>query len=107
MKLCYLPAIWPDVLWNHRVVTPLNWMDPRLRGTTAHHPFGLSSFGNPNWRRQRFTWDADDFIFGDSGGYSVATRQECFDPRDVLGWQLAMCSVGAVLDDPPWVDWSR
>src|SRR4051794_33248599 len=105
MNVIYLPAYWPSVLdnrWSHR---PLNAMDPRLRGTDAYHPCALASYGDPNWRTA--AWEPDDFVFGDSGGYSAGTRGLDFDPRDVIRWQIRPCTVGAILDEPPWRDWTK
>jgi hypothetical protein len=107
MRVVYLPAIWPSALCNRWVSSPLNGMDPRLRGTTAYHPFALTSYAESGWRNQRFTWEPEDFVFGDSGGFSVATRDAHIDPRDALRWQIHRCSVGAILDAPPWLDWSQ
>ena len=80
-------------------------MDPRLRGTDAYHPYALASYGAPNWRGA--AWEPEDFVFGDSGGYSMATRDVEIDPRAALRWQLQRCRVGVLLDAPPWRDWSR
>lgn len=107
MKLVYFPVIWPTALSNRWVATPLDAMDPRLRGTAASHPYALISFADAAWRNQRCTWEPEDVIFGDSGGYSAATRGEHFDPSAVIRWQIARCTVGAVLDAPPWRDWTQ
>jgi len=104
MNVVYLPAYWPSALdnrWSHR---PLNAMDPRLRGTDAYHPYALASYGDPNW--QTYGWEPDDFVFGDSGGFSAATRGMDLDPRDVIRLQIRFCTVGALLDEPPWRDWT-
>jgi len=106
VTVTYLPAYWPSVLvgnrWTRR---PLDAMDPRLRGTDAYHPYALASYGAPNWRGA--AWEPEDFVFGDSGGYSMATRDVEINPTDVIRWQIKRCEVGAVLDQPPWQDWSQ
>jgi hypothetical protein len=52
MKLIYLPAINQGALRTNWAITPLNWMDPRLQGTRAYHPYALTSFWY--WWKQRF-----------------------------------------------------
>lgn len=76
----------------------MNWMDPRLRGSAAYHPYALVSY--PYWRRQPYRWDPDEFIFGDSGGFSVYSRGIRIDPRQAIEWQMRFCSVGVILDTP-------
>lgn len=98
MKLLYLPAMSMDAFRNDWVRTPLNWMDPRLRGSTAHHPHALVSF--VQWHRQPFAWEPDDFVFGDSGGYTVLTKGLIIDPRKVIRWQLRHSELGCILDTP-------
>jgi hypothetical protein len=105
MQLTYLPAIWPDALSNRWTASPINAMDPRLRGTAGYHPHALTSYGTPAWRQQDFRWEPEVFVFGDSGGYSMVRQGVRLDPRAALSWQLRCCSVGAVLDHPPWTDW--
>ena len=107
MNLVYLPAIYPSMLSERWACSSINAMDPRLRGTEAYHPFALVSAAETEWHTRRFQWEPDEFIFGDSGGYSVAKRGIHLDPCDVMRWQLAFSTVGAVLDVPPWSDWSR
>ncbi len=99
MRLVYLPALSRDAFRSEWARTPLNWMDPRLRGTTAYHPYGLASYAY--WGKQRFGWEPEDVIFGDSGGYSVLTRGLIIDPRRVIRWQLRHCDLGVILDTPP------
>jgi hypothetical protein len=100
MKLIYLPAINRCALRTNWGITPLNWMDPRLEGTRAFHPFALTSHWY--WWKQRFAWEPDDWIFGDSGGYSALTLGVDIDPRHVMRWQVKFCNVGVILDTPPW-----
>jgi hypothetical protein len=100
MDLVYLPAIVPDTLanrWTHR---PMSALDLRLKGTSAYHPYALTAF--PMWRTQAWKWAPHEFVFGDSGGYSIATRNLSLDPCAVLRWQLRKCAVGPLLDTPPY-----
>lgn len=105
MKLVYLPALSRDALSAHWARTPLNPLDPRLRGTAAHHPHALASYWG--WRTQRFTWHPGDFMFGDSGGYSALTLGVTIDPREAIRWQVRFCRVGPILDFPPVDRWSQ
>jgi hypothetical protein len=107
MRMTYLPAIWPSAMSSRWTTRPMNTLDPRLQGTDAYHPYALASYADPSWRRQRFEWEPEDRIFGDSGGYSAATRGLLFDARAVVQWQINHCDVGAVLDLPPWQDWDQ
>ena len=97
MRLLYLPAIVRDVV-RSRGVRPSNWLDPRLRGTRAYYPHVLTSY--PFWRGQQFAWDEDQFIFGDSGGFSQFSRGIRLNPVHVIRWQLRHCAVGVLLDTP-------
>jgi hypothetical protein len=99
MNATFLPAIVPDVLRNRWVRTPTHWMDIRLRGTAAYHPAALVSY--PFWRGQPSTWAPINFVFGDSGGFSVKSRNLGIDPAKVIWWQLHHCRVGVLLDMPP------
>lgn len=100
MEARYLPAIRPDILCNRWVKTPMHWMDARLRDTEAYHPFVLTSF--LRCRQQRFTWEPEAFVFGDSGGYSLFSGAvAAISPEAVIRWQIRHCSVGVLLDTPP------
>lgn len=106
MKLWYLPALKPgDRQGSRWARSPISCMDPRLRGTAAYHPRALCAYWY--WRTQRFVWEPEDFIFGDSGGFSVRTLGVRIDPEAALRWQLRYCNVGVLLDAPPWKRWSQ
>lgn len=97
--LVYLPALSGDVFRNDGWTTrPLNWMDPRLKWSQAYHPMGLAAF--PAWRRQPFQWERGDWIFGDCGGFSIATRGLRIDPVAVMKWQTRFTDFGPILDTP-------
>lgn len=97
----YLPAILPTTLADYWNVRPMNWMDPNSREAGAYHPFALLSYYH--WRTARFRFEPDTFVFGDSGGYSIATLGANIDPVSSLRWQILNCSVGVILDVPPYI----
>lgn len=101
MRHVFLPAILPTTLYDKWKLNPINWMDERTAGSPAHYPRVLVSYYH--WRMAQFEFHPDDFIFGDSGGYSVVTLGAQISPREVLHWQIKNCSVGVILDVPPYV----
>ncbi len=101
MRATYLPVLSSDTLRPGSVLTPTDWMDPRLP-KDVRHPYALVSFAY--WSRARFRFEHDEFVFGDSGGYSVLTQGRQFDPLDVLRWQVRNCTVGCLLDTPPFAE---
>lgn len=105
MNVTFLPAIMQTSLDNRWTDRPLNWLDPRLDGTSAYHPHALTAY--PNWSPQPFTWEPEVSVFGDSGGFQVMTRGLRLDPRAVVRWQIKHTDVGAILDFPPFTDSGR
>jgi hypothetical protein len=101
MDQVYLPAILPTTLYDKWDLHPINWMDPRLRGTEVYYPYALLSFYH--WRSARTVFEDDSHIFGDSGGYSVATLGANIDSPEALRWQLRNCHLGVILDVPPYI----
>ncbi len=101
MKQNYLPAILPTTLHDKWRMGPMNWLDPGAKETGAYYPNILISFYH--WRSSRFDFDDDVYIFGDSGGYSVATLGAEIDPIEVMWWQIKNCTAGCLLDVPPFV----
>ena len=100
MRHLFLPAFLPTNLSNHWGLSPLNWLDPRLRGSACYYPNMLLSYHH--WRTERrLQLDGSQFLFGDSGGFSVATQAVFLNARNVIQWQLRHCEVGPILDDPP------
>ena len=100
MRHLFLPAVLPTTLADRWGMSPLNWLDQRVRGRDGHYPNALLS--HYHWRAERRLRLADDvFIFGDSGGFSVATQGAFIDPLDAILWQLKHCDVGPILDHPP------
>lgn len=100
MKYLYLPAILPTTMADYWKVRPVNWMDPRAG--EAYYPYALLSYYH--WRTSRFTFEPEFFVFGDSGGYSIATLGANIDPTSSLRWQILNCSVGVILDVPPYIN---
>lgn len=101
MDQVYLPAILPTTLRERWGLRPICWMDPELRGTDAYYPYGLLSYYH--WEASRLAFEPDTHLFGDSGGYSVATLNARISAVESLRWQLRFCQVGVLLDVPPYV----
>lgn len=99
MKALFLPAVLPTTLTDRWGTRPLNWLDPRVKWTTGYYPHLLQSFYY--WTSSRLQVPNDGFRFGDSGGYTIATRGVLIDPREVLLWQLEHSDLGPILDHPP------
>jgi len=101
MRQLYLPAILPTTLHDKFGLHPVNWMDPKAKGTAAYYPHALISFFH--WRSHQRIFTPDVHIFGDSGGYSIATVGAEIDPIEVMWWQIKNCSTGCILDVPPFI----
>jgi len=101
MEHKYLTAILPTTLSDAWGINPINWIDPRLQGTPGYYPNILLSYYH--WRTDRRTFDPDVFVFGDSGGYSIATLGAVLDPEHVMNWQIRNCDIGVLLDVPPFI----
>jgi hypothetical protein len=56
----------------------------------------------PFWGDAKEMPRTSPYIFGDSGGYSVATTGASVDPERVIRWQIDNCTVGVILDIPPY-----
>lgn len=100
MRWAYLPAMLPTTVADRWGLGPLNWVDPRLKGTAGWHPYALISYHY--WRTERFRFDPEVYVFGDSGGYSVMSIGASIDPVMLILWQIENCTVGAILDHPPF-----
>jgi len=119
MNFHFLPALTLDTKWSpggsasmQRIRSDrteealVNWMDERIRGTSAFYPHVLISYYG--LRDIPLQLPEDGFILGDSGGFSV-TRYRIegldpiagIDPIDVLRWQARLCRVGVIIDVPP------
>lgn len=100
MRQLHLPALGPGMIDYRTDTRPTSWLDPRTTGTDGAYPGGLISYWH--WRKTPFTFPEGHYVFGDSGGYSVATSDAVIDPRDALDWQAKHCDVGCILDVPPY-----
>lgn len=78
-----------------------NWLDQRLKDTTAYYPHALIAY--PHWKTiEHRPFPKEGFLMGDSGGFTVMTLGVNIDPREVLLWQVReRCSAGMILDVPP------
>jgi len=76
----------------------VGWFD----GPPMHYPHALIS--PVHWQKP-FHFPASAYIFGDSGGFSLASKTMSdklkVDPVGVLRWQESLCTVGCILDRPP------
>ena len=100
MRHLFLPALLPTTLRDRWKLRPLNWIDRRVRGMDCYYPNNLLSYHY--WSRvRRLQFGDGKFLFGDSGGFSIATQGAFIDPLEVILWQLKHCDVGPILDDPP------
>lgn len=102
MRAHYLPAILPTTLEDRWLLRPIHWMDPRLEGTMDYYPYTLISYYH--WATTKFTFPPGTFIFGDSGGFTIGSLGVSIDPADVIRWQIRNCTVGVILDFPPYGD---
>lgn len=102
MRALFLP-VWSSGILN-RVwrwvpkTRPPTWFDDKPIG----YPHGLFSY--VDWRsyKDALIFPKGTHIFGDSGGFTLISKpNEVLDPVEVLQWQMATCSVGAILDRPP------
>lgn len=101
MEYRYLTAVAPGTLVTFDDLPPANWLDPRTHGTPLHHPAILASY----WLwKQDIPAELRDgtFIFGDSGGFSVVAEGARISPAASLRWQIRNCTVGPILDIPPY-----
>ena len=105
MKQQYLPAILPTTLSNRWGLSPMNFLDCP-EDSPGYFPHALISYYH--WRSSRRELDRNKIqIFGDSGGYSIATlgaEETRIDPTSVIYWQIKYCSVGVILDVPPFIN---
>lgn len=100
MNANYFPAVRPDMLRDGYRLSPLHWLDPRARDAGAYHPQVLCSAYL--WRDAAGVPANDGgLVFGDSGGYQLASVGADLNPRRVLVWQLRHAHRGPVLDVPP------
>lgn len=66
------------------------------------YPHGLFSYVDWRSHKERLSFPEGSYIFGDSGGFTLISKPgEVLDPVEVLQWQDATVSVGAILDRPP------
>lgn len=106
MEHLLIPAVVPYVFWHHEVAgmrLPTYWLDPTF--PEIYYPAVLLSA--TYWRALKDVATIKSFgpgcvVFGDSGGYSVVTKDEPIDPEVVIRWQIAHCTRGVTLDIPPY-----
>lgn len=104
MRHLLLPAIiarWLD----HRNDRPANWFDPDPEYAHFYRPQALLS--RAVWEGRTVSPDIhkatrEGFVLGDSGGFSIVSRGASMDPVDVIRWQIRNCTVGVILDVPPY-----
>lgn len=102
MRHIFYPAVGPYSIrqhsegpWRH----PTHWMDPEVEETFT--PYALLSYAL--WAKAHWPWEREQHcLLGDSGGYSLVSRQTKIDPERVLRWQIRKCRVGLMLDVPPY-----
>lgn len=102
MELRFLPVFDRTILTDKWGLSPVCWLDPRLQGTPEYHPYTLLSAYY--WYKERFAFPADTWVFGDSGGFSLGKQgtRMILSAEQVLRWQITSCSVGCVIDLPPY-----
>jgi hypothetical protein len=78
------------------------WID----ASPLRYAHGLISY--VHWKRP-FVFPPGAHIFGDSGGFTlgVGRTDVRLDPVAVLEWQAGLCTVGCILDLPPWAGGRR
>ena len=102
MKHLFLPAIicrWLD----ERNGRPANWLDPAY--PDFHRPQALISHAVWSGLDMPPVLDharKNGFLLGDSGGFSIVSRGVSLDPVNVIRWQQKHCTVGVILDVPPY-----
>lgn len=96
MRALMVPAILPVSLRNVWTERPMHWLV--AEGEEWDQAALVSYY---HWQRDRADFPGA-FIFGDSGGFSVATTNAPVDPIAALRWQVENCDVGVILDIPPY-----
>lgn len=100
MEYKYLPAIAPGVLQEMDGVGPMHWLDTKL---PSHLRYGSFLASYHVWRGKSIPYPREGmYIFGDSGGFSVVSTGASIDPRRSLRWQMRNCTMGVILDIPPF-----
>jgi hypothetical protein len=95
MQSIYLPVRSGNFRTIIKLAKLKGWWDKEPIG----YPHALMSYVSSKDLRDL---PKESYLFGDSGGYTLITRPETtIDPIRVLRWQMATCSVGAILDWPP------
>ncbi len=79
------PASWNNNIWRYNKIL-----------VSAYHAKEVDNV------KEKFNFNDDMFILGDSGGFQVVTLGGNITQKEVIEWQKRNCTAGLILDRPPY-----